>query len=134
MRRASRPPHRGGGRDPHPHVPFQPKRPMLKRNLWKLILCLALTGWAVWQLYPVKDTPFVDYIRTHATAKPQEFAQLLDEAAQRKKNLKAVSEFIALKQIGQERKLDLSQYFPDIRLEDTLKNVEKRNDILLTEL
>ncbi len=107
---------------------------MLKRNLWKLLLSLAVVGWAVTQLLPFKDTPFVDYVRTHATAKPQEFAKLLDEAAARKKNLQAVSEFVALKQIGKERKLDLSQYFPQIRLEDTLKNVEKRNDILLGEL
>ena len=107
---------------------------MLKRNLWKLVLCLAIVAWAITQLIPLKDEPFVSYVRTHATAKPAEFAKLLDEAAVRKKNLQAPSEFVALKQIGTERKLDLSQYFPQIRLESTLKNVEKRNDILLNEL
>ncbi|MCE2861892.1 MAG: protein translocase subunit SecD [Opitutaceae bacterium] len=107
---------------------------MLKRNLWKLIASLALIGWAVAQLIPVQDEPFVAYVRTHATAKQADFAKLLDEAAARKKNLQAVSEFVALKQIGKERRLDLSQYFPEIRLEESLKNVEKRNDILLAEL
>ena len=107
---------------------------MLKRNLWKLVLCLAILAWAVMQLVPIKDEPFVSYIRTHASAKQAEFAKLLDEAAARKKDLKAPSEFVALKQIGTERKIDLSQYFPQIRLESTLKNVEKRNDILLNEL
>lgn len=107
---------------------------MLKRNLWKLVACVAILAWAVTQLVPVKDEPFVDYIRTHASAKKDEFAKLLDEAAQRKKNLQAPSEFVALKQIGKERRLDLSQYFPHIRLEDSLRNVEKRNDILLGEL
>jgi SecD/SecF fusion protein len=107
---------------------------MLKRNLWKIVLCLAVVAWAITQLVPIKDEPFVSYIRTHASAKPAEFAKLLDEAAARVKNLQAPSEFVALKQIGSERKIDLSQYFPQIRLEDTLKNVEKRNDILLNEL
>jgi SecD/SecF fusion protein len=107
---------------------------MLKRNLWKVLLTLAVLAWAITELIPVTDVPFVDYVRSHATAKPAEFAKLLDEAAARKKNLQAPSEFVALKQIGKERKLDLSQYFPDVRLETTLKNVEKRNDILLTEL
>jgi SecD/SecF fusion protein len=107
---------------------------MLKRNLWKLVLCLAILAWAVVQLVPLKDEPFVSYIRTHASAKQAEFGKLLDEATARVKNLQAPSEFVALKQIGLERKLDLSQYFPHIRLESTLKNVEKRNDILLNEL
>ena len=39
-----------------------------------------------------------------------------------------------MKQIGTERKIDFLPIFPHIRLEDTLKNVEKRNDILLNEL
>src|SRR3954462_9000117 len=107
---------------------------MLKRNLWKILLTLALFGWAASELFPLKDVDFVDYARSHATAKPAEFAKLMDEAAARKKNLQAASEFVALKQIGKERKIDISQFFPEIRLESSLKNVEKRNDILLTEL
>ncbi|MBI5693379.1 MAG: protein translocase subunit SecD [Verrucomicrobia bacterium] len=107
---------------------------MLKRNLWKLVTSLALVVWAVSQLIPVKDEPFAGYVRSHASAKQAEFAKLLDEAAARKKNLQAPSEFVALKQIGKERRLDLSQYFPQIRLEQSLKNIEKRNDILLAEL
>jgi SecD/SecF fusion protein len=107
---------------------------MFKRNLWKLVLCLAVLAWAITQLIPLKDEPFVSYVRSHASAKQAEFVKLLDEAAARVKNLQAPSDFVALKQIGTERKIDLSQYFPHIRLEDTLKNVEKRNDILLNEL
>ena len=107
---------------------------MFKRNLWKLVLCLGIVAWAITQLVPIKDEPFASYVRTHASAKQAEFAKLLDEAAARIKDLKAPSEFVALKQIGAERKIDLSQYFPHIRLEDTLRNVEKRNDILLNEL
>lgn len=107
---------------------------MFKRNLWKILLSLAIAVWAASELLPVKDTPFVVYARSHATAKPTEFGKFLDEAIARHKATPAISEFTALKQIGKERKLDLSQYFPDVRLEDSLKSVEKRNDILLNEL
>ncbi len=107
---------------------------MLKRNLWKLILSVAVLAWAGSQLLPLQDEAFVDYVRTHASAKSAEFGKLLEEAAARKKALQAPSEFVALKQLGRERRLDLTQYFPHIRLEESLKNIEKRNDILLAEL
>jgi SecD/SecF fusion protein len=109
---------------------------MLKRNLWKIVLSLAIAVWGVAELLPLKDTPFVDYARGQATAKSAEFAKLLDEAVARSKANPAAtpSAFVGLKQIGKERKLDFTQYFPAIRLEGTLKNVEKRNDILLNEL
>lgn len=107
---------------------------MLKRNLWKILLSIAVLAWAVAELVPLKDIPFPEYARTHATAKPAEFAKLMDEAAQRVKNVQAVNEFVALKQIAKERNIDLSQYFPDIRLEDSLRNITKRNDILMGEL
>ncbi|MEO5961444.1 MAG: protein translocase subunit SecD, partial [Opitutaceae bacterium] len=109
---------------------------MVKRNLWKILLSLALMAWAVSELLPMKDTVFADYAKSHATAKQAEFAKLVDEAAARKKANATLtpSEFVGLKQIGKERKLDLTQYFPDVRLERSLRNIEKRNDILLNEL
>ena len=107
---------------------------MLKRNLWKLIVTAAALVWAAAEIIPLHDVPFTDYVRSHATAKQAELGKLLEEAAARKKNLQAASDFVALKQIGKERKIDLSQFFPDIKLEATLRNVEKRNDIILNEL
>src|SRR5688500_9744824 len=107
---------------------------MLKRNLWKIVLCLALLAWAVTQLLPLTDTPFADYARTHATAKQPEFAKLVDEAVARKNAGQSQSEFVALKQIARERKVDLTQYFPEINIERSLRNIEKRNDLLLGEL
>ena len=107
---------------------------MLKRNLWKILLSVLIAGWAVSELLPLKDIPFVTYARDLATAKHDEFVKLLDEAGARKKAGQAPSEFVALKQIGTERKIDLTQYFPGIRLESTLHNVTKRNTILLNEL
>ena len=100
---------------------------MLKRNLWKIVFSLAVAVWGITELLPLKDAPsFAVFAKEHATAKPAEFAKLVDEAAARKKAGTAASEFVGLKQIGKERKLDLSQFFPGIRLEDALKNVEKQ--------
>ncbi len=107
---------------------------MFKRNLWKIVLSLTIALWAVSELLPLKDVTFATYARDHATAKAAEFGKLLDEATARVKAGTAGSEYVALKQIGKERKLDLTQYFPAIRLEDSLKNIEKRNTILLGEL
>lgn len=107
---------------------------MFKRNLWKILLSLAAMAWAIVELMPLSDTPFPEYARTHSTAKSAEFGKLMDEAVARKKAGQAPSEFVALKQIGKERKIDLSEYFTHIRLEHTLTNKEKRNDILLNEL
>src|SRR5271170_4140375 len=107
---------------------------MFKRNFWKIVLSLVIMGWAVSELLPLKDEPFPEYARKHATAKVADFGGLLDKAAALKKSGGAPSEFVALKKIGRESKIDLSQFFPDIRLEDSLKNIDKRNTILLNEL
>ena len=107
---------------------------MLKRNLWKILLSVLIAAWAVSELVPLNDIPFVTYARDHATARHDEFVKLLDEAGARKAANRAPSEFVALKQIGTERKIDLTVFFPDIRLESTLHNITKRNTILLNEL
>ncbi len=107
---------------------------MLKRYLWKILLSVFIAGWAIAQLLPLKDIPFATYAKSNASAKTEEFAKLLDEAAARKKSGDAPSVFVALKQIGSERRIDLTQYFPDIRLESALRNIEKRNQILMNEL
>ena len=107
---------------------------MLQRNLWKLILCSVVTGWAVITLLPVKDTPFDQFVRSEATAQTADFNALIAKASARVQGGQAPSVFVALKQIGRDEKIDLSKYFPEIRLEEGLKNVEKRNAILLDEL
>jgi len=107
---------------------------MLRQNLWKLLLSVAILIWAVAELVPLKDRPFDQYIRTQATAKTPEFLALMKEASDRVASHQAQSIFVALKQIGRERKLDLSQFFPEFRLEASMKNVEKRNNILLDEI
>jgi len=107
---------------------------MFRRNLWKITFSLLLVAWAVSTLLPLHDTPFADYARAHVTAKAPEFKSLLDEAAARTKTGTAPSDFVALKRIAKERSIDLSSYFPDYRLEASLKNLDRRNEIVLNEL
>ncbi|HKB56591.1 MAG TPA: protein translocase subunit SecD [Lacunisphaera sp.] len=107
---------------------------MLSRNLWKIVLSAALVLWAVFTLMPLKDQPFGDYVKQEAAGKPAEFTKLMAQVADRVKSGQAPTVYVALKQIGLEQKLDLSQFFPDIRMEASLKNIEKRNNILLDEL
>jgi SecD/SecF fusion protein len=104
---------------------------MFKRNLWKIGLSLVILAWAIFALLPLKDIPFPEYAKSHATAKTEEFGKLLDRAEKAWKAGAAPSEFVALKRIGRDEKIDLSQFFPDVRLEESLKNISKRNDILL---
>lgn len=107
---------------------------MLSRHLWKLTLSVALVLWAVFTLLPLKDQNFGEYVKKEASAKPAEFTKFMGEVSNRVQSGRAPTIFVAMKQIGAEQKLDISQFFPDIRLESTLTNVEKRNTILLNEL
>jgi len=103
---------------------------MLKRNLWKLLVSAAIAVWAVSELLPLKDIPFPVYAREHATAKPAEFGKLLDEAVA--KAGQTQSALVVLRQIADDRKIDLTQYFPDIDID--VHNLARRNEILLGEL
>lgn len=107
---------------------------LFRRNRGKLLLSFAIAIWAVLSLLPLDDIPFVDYARTHASSHPAEFGRLLDEAVARKNAHQAPSERVALQQIGHERGLDLARYFPGIRLEESLRNLDRRNDLVLGEL
>jgi SecD/SecF fusion protein len=104
---------------------------MFKRNLWKIVVSLAILGWAIDALLPLRDVPFPEYARSHATANREEFGKLLDKAAAMKASGAAPTEYVALRNIGHNQKIDLSQFFPNVRLEDSLKNIGKRDDILL---
>ncbi|MBI2517918.1 MAG: protein translocase subunit SecD [Opitutae bacterium] len=107
---------------------------MFRRNLWKITLSAAILLWAVFTLMPLKDQSFGTYVKSEASAKQADFTKLMTKVDERIRTGRASSVYVALKQIGREEKLDLSQYFPQVRLEATLKNVEKRNNILLDEL
>ncbi len=106
---------------------------MLKRNLWKLTLSLAIVLWAVSSLLPLNDRPFEEYVVDEATGEQVEFSALIREATGRIESGQAPSLFVALKQIGTERDVDLAKFFPHLDLGD-VRNIERRNAILLDHL
>lgn len=107
---------------------------MFKRNLWKLTLSCAIVLWAVSSLFPINDRDFPQYIQSEASARTTEFAQLLADASARYDAGQAPSVFIALRDLANERDIDLSQFFPGKTLESSLKGTAKRNAILLDHL
>ncbi|HVU32007.1 MAG TPA: protein translocase subunit SecD [Opitutaceae bacterium] len=106
---------------------------MLKRNLWKILLSLAIVAWAVAELIPLKDIPFPDYVRSHATANRTEFNRLMDQANALVTSHQYPSDYVALKQLAKEQRIDISKFFPKIDVSD-IKNVDRRNDLLLAYL
>jgi len=104
---------------------------MFKRNLWKLTLTLLISGWALSSMLPLQDTPFNDYIESEVTARQAEFTALMTQASERVGSGQSPTLFIALKEIGAEQRIDLSVYFPQVKLEQSLRNIERRNAILL---
>ncbi len=107
---------------------------MLRRNLWKLTLSGAFVLWAVFSVLPLRDHDFGPFAKAEASAQQAEFTQLMTRVSERVQSGRAPSTFVALKQIAREEKIDLSKFFPQIRLEEKLKNIEKKNAILLDEL
>ncbi len=107
-----------------------------RKTLWKFLLSLAIGAWAISELVPFRDAPsFASYAQQHAARdRSVEFRPLLEAASDRVRAGKAISDFVALKQIAQERRIDLSRFFPDVRLETSLRNLERRNDLVLGEL
>ncbi len=110
---------------------------MFQRIYLKFILTAVLVGWALFSLHPIQDQNFGEYITAQSPDEQRaDFLKLMDRVSQRIKDHeaktgKALSVFVALKQIGREERLDLTQYFPQLPIESSLKNPEKRNDILL---
>jgi SecD/SecF fusion protein len=110
---------------------------MLKRNLWKLVLSFVIVLWAVLSLTPIQDRDVPSYIESKVETKNAEFQALLGEAKARFEAdpKKTPSVFVALRDIANERRIDLAkEYFPETKLESTLVNVTKRNKILLDHL
>lgn len=111
---------------------------MFRRYLPKLILCAAVLLWAVFTLVPVRDREFATFVREAVSAKQADFGRLMARVEERVAASKAagkpVSAFTALKTIAREDRIDLGrEFFPHINL-GAVKNLEKRNSMLLDEL
>jgi SecD/SecF fusion protein len=108
---------------------------MSGKLVWKLAVSIIVVIWAALNLSPLQPRDFEEHVRSQATA---EFEPVLANANQRIEAARErgvnLSLYMALRQIGQEERIDLSSYFPQIRLEASLTNVQRRNAILLEEL
>ncbi len=106
---------------------------MSGKHLWKLLATVVIVGFSISYLVPWEDQDFAEYLR--GASDSAEFDQILDRAmALEKTDDKVVSVYMALKSIGNGERIDLSQHFPQIALEPSLRNIEKRNTILLNAL
>lgn len=108
---------------------------MLNRNLWRITLSFLLVMWALFSLMPVTDRDVPDYIASQVQAKNTEFQSLLSEAKTRFEAKQAPSVFVALRDIANERRIDLAkEYFPSAKMDPSLTNVTKKNTQLLKHL
>ena len=105
---------------------------MSGKILWKFIVALVVVGWAVLNLVPLRDTPFGTYLEDHTTTPG--FDDLLVRATESVDSGVHPSLYIALREIAGAEQIDLATFFPDIRLEESLVNIRKRNALLLDEL
>lgn len=106
---------------------------MSGKYTWKLVVTLAVMVWSILNLIPLQDTPFEDYLRQEATAGP-EFEAMMSKASALVSSGASPSTYVAVKRVAEEDAIDVSKFFPDIRLESSLVNLRKRNAILLDEL
>ena len=106
---------------------------MSGKHLWKLIATIVIVAISLSYLVPWEDQDFGEYLRT--ASESEEFHQILDRSqALTRTDDQMVSVYMALKKISNDERIDLSQYFPQISLEPSLRNIEKRNGILLNAL
>lgn len=101
--------------------------------LWKFILTVAIIFWCVASITPLQDRPFEDYIVDRASAATDEFVDLVNRGHARVDAGESPTLFIALRELGQEEKIDYARFFPDINVRD-VANQDRRNEILLKHL
>ena len=108
---------------------------MNSSTTWKLILSALIVITAVLYLIPYQDTEFKEYILGESN-QDEAFTSLVAEAeaAYQNEDEDYHSTYIALREIALDRDIDLSQYFPELILESSLRNIERRNQVLLEEL
>ncbi|MDQ8183682.1 protein translocase subunit SecD [Pelagicoccus sp. SDUM812005] len=84
----------------------------------------------------MSDQDFAEHV-TERSGDP-EFAALVERAKtlseESQGSTRPLSVYMALKSIANEERIDISQYFKGLELESNLRNIEKRNNILLPEL
>jgi len=101
--------------------------------IWKFLLTVAIIFWCIVSITPLQDRPFEDFIVSQATAKTDEFADVISRAEARVAAGEAPTLFIALRDLGVKEGINYAEFFPEINVKD-IANQNKRNDILLKHL
>ncbi|MGC9451455.1 MAG: protein translocase subunit SecD [Oceanipulchritudo sp.] len=122
-------------------------------NLFRFIVTILVTAWAATELMPPTSTPFEAYLLEHVSTytndegfeektREENLADFTDLLARaNEKVAEAAGDatspyatvYTALMRIADDEDIDLSRYFQGIRIQD-IKNLDKKNKILLTEL
>lgn len=102
-------------------------------TLWKFLLSAGIVFTAILYLNPIRDTAFKEYLLAESN-KAEAFTSLLGEAETAYGNDDYSSIYLALRAIALERDIDLAQYFPHWNLESSMRNTERRNQVLLDAL
>ena len=122
-------------------------------NLFRLIITILLALWATAELMPPTSTPFESYLLNQVVESVgedgtvnktreqnlQDFGALVERA-----NAKVTEAggdatspyatlYTALLKISEDERIDISEYFSNINMQD-IRNLNKKNRILLTEL
>jgi SecD/SecF fusion protein len=103
---------------------------MSGKYTWKLIVSLLAIAWAAYNLVPLRDTKFQDYVQQRATG-GAEWDAIYKKATARVESHQDKTFFVALRSVAEEDKVDLAKFFPFITLEKSLANPHKRNAIVL---
>ena len=103
---------------------------MIKRNLWKIILSIAVVIFFATSLTPLKDREFIDFAQSQVTAKQADFNALVKEAVSR--SAPAGNEYktayVALRDIAKDRNINLNDFFGFTVTPGTIENMN--NDVL----
>lgn len=109
---------------------------MSGKYFWKLALTAIIVAFCLSYLIPVSDQDFAEHV-TERSGNP-EFAALVERAKtaseESQGSARPLSVYMALKTIANEERIDVSTFFEGLELEASLRNVEKRNNILLPQL
>ncbi|MEX0331063.1 MAG: protein translocase subunit SecD [Puniceicoccaceae bacterium] len=122
-------------------------------NLFRLVITVLLTLWAVTELMPPTSTPFEEYLMGQVVENVNDAGEVDKTKEENLAEFQALVEranvlvaeaggdatspyatlYTALLRMAKDERIDISQYFSDIRIQD-IRNLDKKNKILLTEL
>lgn len=105
---------------------------MSGKHILKLTITVLIVVASISYLIPLEDQDFGDYVRKQSEAPG--LLDLVDRAEQSVEDKEYQSLYMAIKSIANEERVDLSKFFPQLQLESSIKNIDKRNQLLLTEL